>query len=153
MDDTPIGCWSRRGYYIPNGSMYSRRNTVYPLSIRLSIEDISELTIIARQKGEEIPQVLREIFMVGLDKFTKKPTVDVLEKEKLSFLGMEDKLMGKYKGKFVAIFGGTVVDSDKDDKVLVERIIKKYGGGTPILVQKVGERIYVEGPSPDFKDG
>ncbi|MBU4266869.1 MAG: DUF5678 domain-containing protein [Candidatus Altiarchaeales archaeon] len=72
------------------------------------------------------------------------------EREKAAFLKMENDLLKKYKGNFVAVLGQKVVDSDRDMQVLMKRVYKKHGY-VPAYMQKVGGRRTIRMPSPRIK--
>jgi hypothetical protein len=61
------------------------------------------------------------------------------EREKAAFHLQLPKLQ-KYKGQFVAIHGGQVVDADRNRNALVRRYFEKYGKGTGVYVGFVGIR-------------
>ncbi len=55
-----------------------------------------------------------------------------------------------FVGKFVAVVGGTVVDSDADENILAWRVYGKYGY-VPIYVEKIeSEEEVLEIPSPEL---
>lgn len=59
-------------------------------------------------------------------------------REKKAFLGMEDRLIKEYSGKFVAILNGEVVEADEDKTNLCLKVWKKYGK-VPMYIGKPGE--------------
>lgn len=63
-----------------------------------------------------------------------------LEKERLAFLGMKGELLrnDRYRGKYIAILDGRLVDSDEDLKRLAKRVYSMHGY-IPIYMDKVTE--------------
>jgi hypothetical protein len=61
------------------------------------------------------------------------------EREYRAFLRLLPELLPAYRGKFVAIHDGQVVDSDTDDMALVRRVHARVGY-VPIHVRRVTER-------------
>lgn len=61
------------------------------------------------------------------------------EKEYQAFLRMLPQLLATYRGKYVAIHEGQVVDSDTDDVTLIRRVHEKVGY-VPIHVGLVTEQ-------------
>jgi len=79
--------------------------------------------------------------------------VDRFEAEKSAFQDMRRELLSnqKYRGKFVAVLNGSVVDFDVDKVALVKRAYEKYGYA-PIYVDRVDqERKRAEIPSPELR--
>lgn len=101
---------------------------------------ISELIkdYVERNGFMEDPQQLRYILQV--------------EEEREKFLKMLSELVQdpKYKGKYVAIFQGSIVGCDEDKGKLAKAVYEKYGY-VPIYIGMVtmGER-RVEVPSPEL---
>ena len=60
-----------------------------------------------------------------------------LERERAAYERLEPKLLPLYKGQYVAIREGQVIDSDPDEMALVRRVYEKLGYG-PMYVRKVG---------------
>ncbi len=61
-----------------------------------------------------------------------------------------ETLLLDYKGKFVAIVGGEVIDYDEDEKSLVKRTLQNYKH-VPMYIQKVEKEIEtIELPSPEL---
>lgn len=58
------------------------------------------------------------------------------ESEKRSFWAMRARLLEQHEGEYVAVFGGRVVDHDKDKVRLGLRVYKQFGY-KPIYVQLV----------------
>lgn len=79
-----------------------------------------------------------------------RDSLTLFEREKATFLEIENDLLKKYKGKFIAVLGQRVVDADKDMQVLMKRVYKKHGY-VPVYMQKVGGRRIIRMPSPRIK--
>lgn len=79
------------------------------------------------------------------------PIIDEFEREREAFLRLEDSLLGHetYRGKFVALHGGTVVDVDVDKRELAKRVYARFGY-IPIYIGRVERtRRVVDMPSPE----
>ena len=63
--------------------------------------------------------------------------MDALEREREAYERLEPELLSLYKGQYVAIREGQVIDSDPDEMTLVQRVYEKLGYG-PMYVRKVG---------------
>ena len=59
------------------------------------------------------------------------------EREREAYERLEPELLSLYKGQYVAIREGQVIDSDPDEMALVRRVYEKFGYG-PMYVRKVG---------------
>jgi hypothetical protein len=56
--------------------------------------------------------------------------------ERQAFWAMHAQLLPMYEGKYVAVLDGQVVDSDIDERALVQRVYQRFGY-QPIYVQLV----------------
>lgn len=56
--------------------------------------------------------------------------------ERQAFWAMHAQLLSMYEGKYVAVLNGQVVDSDVDERALVQRVYQKFGY-QPMYVQLV----------------
>jgi hypothetical protein len=56
--------------------------------------------------------------------------------ERQTFWAMYAQLLSMYEGKYVAVLNGQVVDSDVDERALVQRVYQKFGY-QPMYVQLV----------------
>jgi hypothetical protein len=56
--------------------------------------------------------------------------------ERQAFWAMHAQLLPMYEGKYVAVLNGQVVDSDVDERALVQRVYQKFGY-QPMYVQLV----------------
>jgi hypothetical protein len=63
------------------------------------------------------------------------------EQERAAFIAMHPQLMEKYEGKWVAVYGGQVVDVDDDYATLYDRALDRYGDDTPIYFQQVVKEV------------
>ncbi len=98
-----------------------------------------------RKKNEVIERLIRE-YAEG-----EEGAEGVFLAEAEAFRKMKPELLReeKYRGRFVAIHGGQVVDVDKSQRVLATRVYKRYGY-LPIYMDRLEEpeRI-LEAPSPE----
>lgn len=98
-----------------------------------------------RKKNEVIERLIRE-YVEG-----EEGAEGFFLAEAEAFRKMKPELLReeKYRGRFVAIHGGEVVDVDDDHRILATRVYMRYGY-VPIYMDRVEEpeRI-VEAPSPE----
>jgi hypothetical protein len=64
--------------------------------------------------------------------------LDKGEREYRAFQRLLPQLLPRFRGKYVAVHGEKLVDSDKDDTALILRVHAKYGY-LPIHVAKVSD--------------
>jgi len=100
------------------------------------------------EKGhrKEIPSVSRaeSLLRISDDEAFRKEE-EAFERLKLKCLSDE-----RYRGKFIAVLGGKIVDSDEDDRKLAKRVYDSHGY-RPIYIGKVTEtKRIVELPSPEL---
>ncbi|MDB6059485.1 MAG: hypothetical protein JWO95_3329 [Verrucomicrobiales bacterium] len=78
------------------------------------------------------------------------PETTGFEREQHTFQMLLPKLLRKYCGEYVAVFGGHVLDHDKDDSALAARMFKKVGEAD-FYIGRVEEKPAVyELPSPEI---
>jgi hypothetical protein len=64
------------------------------------------------------------------------------EQEVAAYTAMHPQLLEKYEGKWVAVYGGQVIDVDVDHVALFDRVTDRYGEDTPILFHKVATNVF-----------
>jgi Family of unknown function (DUF5678) len=80
-----------------------------------------------------------EIHTVVLEQQSRDTQSDADAKfacERQAFWAMHAQLLSMYEGKYVAVLDGQVVDSDVDERALVQRVYQKFGY-QPMYVQLV----------------
>jgi hypothetical protein len=85
-----------------------------------------------------------------------KDKTETLDSSEVQFLAevaaferLKKSLESEYRGEFVAIVGGEVVDADVDETQLVIRVYQKFGY-VPMYVQQIGVELPLgEIPSPE----
>ncbi len=100
-----------------------------------------------RKKNKVIEQLIRE-YVEALEENLEEE----FRREAEAFAKMKRGLLRKesYKGKFVAIYKGDLIDCDKDLGELAKRVYGKFGY-VPIYMDKVVEEEEVlEIPSPEI---
>jgi hypothetical protein len=78
--------------------------------------------------------------------------VDSFEAERNAFLGMRHMLLSDpaYRGKYVAILDGSVVDIDDDKVRLAKRVYEKHGYVSAYIDKVQEKRQVFELPSPEI---
>ncbi|MCD6443587.1 hypothetical protein J7L70_01115 [Candidatus Bathyarchaeota archaeon] len=93
-----------------------------------------------RKKSKVIAELIREyVERRGLpDDPWQLECILRLEEERGAFLKAKSRLLrdDQYRGKYVAVFKGKVVDCDEDKARLARRVYKKYGY-IPIYIDRV----------------
>jgi PHD/YefM family antitoxin component YafN of YafNO toxin-antitoxin module len=67
----------------------------------------------------------------------RQADMEALDREREAYERLEPELLSLYKGQYVAIREGQVVDSDPDEMTLVQRVYEELGYG-PMYVRKIG---------------
>ena len=87
-------------------------------------------------------------------KATTKPTApvpdDSLAVDRQAFERQRAQLMRRYRGQYVALAGGCVVDHDKNDETLAARMFKKLGNAPFYLARLEETPAVYEIPSPEI---
>jgi prevent-host-death family protein len=71
-------------------------------------------------------------------KATGRPRLEEWQKERKAFERSRARLLRKFRGKFVAMSGGAVVDADRNASVLFERTSRALGGRV-LFIGRVGD--------------
>jgi hypothetical protein len=90
----------------------------------------------------------------NLSKRIPRRSGDGFEKEKLAFERLKQNCLRdkRFKGKFIAVLNGKIVDCDEDDRRLAKRVYDRHGYRT-IFIGKVTEvQRTVEFPSPELAE-
>jgi hypothetical protein len=102
-----------------------------------------------------VPDIHPGALSTPLEPFVFKPKMsnisELFIKEKDAFLKIKDELLGHetYRGKFVAIYEGKVVDFAENKKELAKRVYRRFGY-IPIYIGKVEkEQVVGEMSSPE----
>ena len=117
-----------------------------PYTLSIEEEDISgqELIILERD-GQPVAAIVSlaeyEAFRAWQEtqdqERRRQADMEALEREREAYERLEPELLPLYKGQYVAIREGQVIDSDPDEMALVQRVYEKLGYG-PMYVRKVG---------------
>lgn len=86
---------------------------------------------------------------VSISETREKLVIQRIRQEEQIFEMMKQDLLNnpKYKGNYIAMFEGRIIDVDQDERGLLKRIYQKYGY-VPVYIQKVEDMKVEEIPSP-----
>jgi len=76
----------------------------------------------------------------GRDRAFVKRVQTGIEREFSAFRHMLERLVAEHNGEFVAFSDGKLIDQDKDEFALAERVSRKYPRKL-IFIQKIGENL------------
>jgi len=130
---------------MPQKLVLKENQTTYTLAVEE--DDLARQPIILKEHGREIAAIIPikkyRVFEAWEKQQAKlQPSYPEFEAEKAAFEQLEPSLMATHKGKYVAVRGGQVVDSDKEKMRLIKRVYDKLGYG-PMYVHKVGQPLRV----------
>lgn len=86
-----------------------------------------------------------------IEDLTTPLDIDMFEMSKEYYKENKNELLKIYKGKYIAIIGKEVIDSDKDFSKLAQRIYKKYGYQTIYMPFVEEKEEIVKIPSPSVR--
>ncbi len=92
----------------------------------------------ADSTSRNVQDVLADMITRNFQPFPVHENREVMLREIEAYKELHPQLVKQYKGKFVAIFQGRLVDHDKDPVALLKRIKENYPGQT-VLQRKVEE--------------
>ena len=93
---------------------------------------VAQLEQVAREK-ETTPQRLAE---QAIREFLRNEARLRMQREIQAFVRMHADLLGKYRGDYVAINQGKLIDHDHDQLALYQRVEKRQPN-TPVLIKQV----------------
>jgi hypothetical protein len=119
--------------------------TIYTVAVEE--DNLTDQPIILKQDGQEIAAIIsiekyRAFEAWEKQQHRQQSPYPEFEAEKAAFERLQPDLMSTHKGKYVAIRGGQVVDSDDDKMTLISRVYHTLGYG-PMYVHRVGEPLRV----------
>ena len=103
------------------------------MTLRLPPDLESEIAETARSDGVAVEDLVAK----ALRQYLERHWQEQFESELRAFESMRESLQKDYAGRFVAVYQGRVLDSDKDKRALGKRVFAKYGRA-PIYFQEVG---------------
>lgn len=120
--------------------------------LALDEAQLAQEPIILERDGEPIAAIVPfheyRAFIAWREQREKTRT---FEEERAAFHRLKDRLLDTYKGQYVAILDGQVVDSGTDPIELVMRVYDRFGYDTPVYVGLVSEEPEtVDFPSPEI---
>ena len=130
---------------MPQKLVLKENKTMYTVAVEEN--DLARQPIILKQRGQEIAAIIPIEKYRAFETWEKQQAelqthYPEFEAEKAAFEQLQPSLMTTHKGKFVAIRGGQMVDSDDDKMRLITRVYSTLGDG-PMYIHKVGEPLRV----------
>lgn len=111
---------------------------------------VREAKAVAARRGITLAALVVEALRQTLPAEAPRPEPDDLAKSMRWFQANKRRLLGRYRGQYVAIHGGKVIDHDRDFHALAERVFRRLGT-RPVLMPKVTEKErVVQLPSPSI---
>ncbi|MGB0388282.1 MAG: DUF5678 domain-containing protein [Ardenticatenaceae bacterium] len=89
----------------------------------------------AQTNNSKIEDILTEQLLLTLPPIHVSQDRPAMLREQAAFDAMQPDLLTKYLNQYVAVYQGQVVDHDKDESVLVERIDQQYPDQVVLLRQ------------------
>jgi hypothetical protein len=84
-----------------------------------------------RPIGDLVVDVLQSTFNIA----SENPEQGAMGREMAAYQAMHKKLLMQYENQYVAIYGGQVVDHDRDQLALVKRRLKNYPNEIVMITQ------------------
>jgi len=102
------------------------------MAIALPDKVLEQAQKVAQREGIAVD----ELITTAVKHYLEEQWQASFEVESRAFERMHPQLLPCYRGQFVAVYGGQVVDSDLDKKELARRVYERYGPA-PIFFQRV----------------
>jgi PHD/YefM family antitoxin component YafN of YafNO toxin-antitoxin module len=116
-----------------------------PYTLSIEEEDLGQEPVILERDGQPVAAIVSlaeyEAFRAWQEtqdrERRRQADLEALEREREAYERLEPELLSLYKGQYVAIREGQVIDSDPDEMTLVQRVYEEFGYG-PMYVREVG---------------
>ena len=105
------------------------------LTIRLPSGLAEPLRREAARQGTEVETLVGRL----VARYLRRAEPDKLSSEIEAFRTMHDDLLARYRGRYVAVHDGRVVDHDANRRALYLRIRARFGE-TPVLIRQVTDQ-------------
>lgn len=109
--------------------------------IELSPRYVNPLEALAKQQQASVETIVEEL----IDRFLREHRHASLVQEMEHFREQHAQLLGQFRGQFIGMLHGQVVDSDPDGGALHTRLARRYGD-QPVLIVEVTEQ-----PEQEFR--
>lgn len=110
-------------------------------AIELSPRLLHPLQVVAKRQQASVEEIVEEL----IDRFLREQRHVQLLQEMDRFRQQHLQLLDQYRGRYIGMLDGQVMDSDVDGGALHTRLTRQYGD-LPILIVKVTEE-----PEQEFK--
>lgn len=94
---------------------------------------------IAQENRRPMVDILNEALLDAFPAVHVHPQRDLMEQEQVAFQAQHQQLLIQYRGQYVAMFQGKVVDHDDDKVALVDRLDKSHPDQV-VLIKLVTEQ-------------
>ncbi len=102
----------------------------------MSAETLTKLQKIANQKKSTVEILAEQVIC----EYLRREARQIMQQEMTAFRAMHPELLTQYRGQFVAVHHGQVVDHDPDEMALYQRIDQQYPD-IPVLLRQVRSEI------------
>ncbi|MEZ4767248.1 MAG: hypothetical protein R2844_02345 [Caldilineales bacterium] len=109
--------------------------------IELSPKLLNPLQQVAKQKQASVEEIIEEL----IDQYLREQRHSQLLQEMDRFRQQHPQLLQRFRGKYIGMLEGRVLDSDADGGALHTRLARQYGA-LPILIVEVRDQ-----PEQEFK--
>lgn len=109
--------------------------------IELSPNLLNPLQQVARQQQASVEEIIEEL----IDRYLREQRHSQLLQEMDRFRQQHSQLLHQYRGTYIGMLDGQVLDSDADGGALHTRLTRQYGA-EPILIVQVTDQ-----PEQEFK--
>ncbi len=109
--------------------------------IELSPRTITSLKVLARQQQTPVETIVEEL----IDRFLREYRHESLLQEMERFRQQHAELLAQFRGQYIGMLNGQVVDSDADGGALHIRLARRYGD-QPVLIVEITDQ-----PEQEFR--
>lgn len=103
--------------------------------IELSPRHISPLQELAKQQQAPVETIVEEL----IDRYLREQRHAALLQEMEHFRQQHAELLAQFRGQYIGMLSGLVVDSDPDGGALHTRLARRYGD-QPVLIVEVTDQ-------------
>ncbi len=107
--------------------------------IELQPRFINPLRALAKQQQAPVETIVEEL----IDRYLREQRHTALLHEMERFREQHDELLVRYRGQFIGMLNGQVLDSDSDGGALHTRLARQYDD-QPVLIVEVADQVEQE---------
>ncbi len=105
------------------------------LTVTLPDNVLKQIEKQAQAENRLVNELVVDVLQNSFAPMPENPEQEAMDREMAAYQNLHPNLLAQYKGQFVAVYRGQVVDNDSNQLALVKRRLKKYPNETVLITQ------------------